>query len=46
VDGHEKKSFKSKDAAVTAGQITKKAFPVVNVVVLDAETGERETVAV
>lgn len=45
VDGQEKKSFKSKEAAVTAGQVIKKAFPLVNVTVLDAETSEKDTVA-
>ena len=38
-----KQSFKSKEAASTAGQVIKKAFPVVIVTVVDAETSERET---
>jgi hypothetical protein len=45
VDGQEKKSFKDKEAAVTAGQVIKKAYPVVNVTVVDAETGDRETLS-
>lgn len=43
VDGQEKRSFKTKDAAAAAGRVIKKAFPVVAVTVVDAETGERET---
>ncbi len=43
VDGQEKKSFADREAAVAAGQVIKKAFPNVNVAVLDAQTGERET---
>jgi hypothetical protein len=45
VDGQEKRSFKTKEAAVAASQVIKKAFPVVVVAVVDAETGERDTVA-
>ena len=45
VDGQEKRSFKSKEVALTVGGLIKKAFPVVMVTVVDAETGERETVA-
>ncbi len=44
VDGQEKRSFKSKAAAVTAGQVVKTAFPVVMVTVVDAETGATEIV--
>jgi hypothetical protein len=45
VDGQEKRSFKTKEAAAVAGQVIKKAFPAVVVTLMDAETGERETVA-
>ncbi len=45
VDGQEKRSFKSKEAAVTAGQIIKKAFPVVMVSIVDANSGAAEIVA-
>jgi hypothetical protein len=40
VVGQEKRSFESKDAAVSAGQVITKAFSVLNV--LDAQTGEKE----
>ena len=46
VDGQEKRSFKNKEAALTAGQVVKKAFPIVMVTVVDAETGSAETVAI
>ncbi len=38
------RSFKSKEAAATAGRLIKKAFPVVLVTVVDAETGATEIV--
>jgi len=44
VDGQEKRSFKNKDAALTAGQVIKKAFPVVMVAVVDTDTGAAEIV--
>ena len=44
VDGQEKRSFKNKDAALTAGQVIKKAFPVVMVAVVDTDTGVAEIV--
>ncbi len=45
VDGQLKRSFKSKEAALTAGQAIKKAYPIVMVVVVDAETGTTENVS-
>ncbi len=45
VDGQFKQSFKAKDAALTAGGVIKKAYPVVMVTVVDAVTGAAETVA-
>jgi hypothetical protein len=39
VDGQLKRSFDSKEEAVTAGHVIKKAYPVVMVAVVDAETG-------
>jgi hypothetical protein len=45
VDNQEKQSFESKEAALTAGQAIKKAYPLVVVAVADAETGAAETVA-
>ncbi len=45
VDSQEKRSFRSKEAAVTAGQAVKKAFPVVMVTVVDAETGATQVVS-
>ena len=44
VDNQEKRSFESKEAALTAGQVIKKAYPLVIVTVVDAETAAIETV--
>ncbi len=44
VDGQLKRSFESKEPALTAGQAIKKAFPVVMVTVVDSETGATEIV--
>jgi hypothetical protein len=44
VDNQEKQSFPTKEAALAAGQVIKKAYPLVVVTVLDAETGATEIV--
>jgi len=44
VDGQMKRSFSSKEAAMTAGAVIKKAFPVVMVTVLDSEDGSVEVI--
>ena len=44
VDGQTKRSFKSKEAAATAGAAVKKAYPVVMVTVLDTKDGTIEIV--
>ena len=44
VDGQEKRSFKTKEAAHSAGQTIKKAYPVVMVTIVDAQTGVAEVV--
>ena len=46
VDGQEKRSFKGKEAAMTAAQVVKKAFPVVMVTVVDAEAGTSEAISI
>jgi hypothetical protein len=46
VDGQEKRSFRGKEAAITAAQVVKKAFPVVMVTVVDAEVGTSEVISV
>jgi hypothetical protein len=45
VGNQEKRSFESKEAALTAGQVIKKAYPLVMVTVMGAETGAAEAVA-
>jgi hypothetical protein len=45
VDGQLKRSFDTKEAALAAGQVIKKAYPVVMVVVVDAQTGTTENVS-
>jgi hypothetical protein len=42
VDGQTKRSFANKDAAITAGGVIKKAFPVVVVTVEDTKEGTTE----
>jgi hypothetical protein len=42
VDGQTKRSFAKKDAAITAGGVIKKAFPVVVVTVEDTKEGTTE----
>ena len=44
VDGQTKRSFSSKEPAITAGDAIKKAFPVVMVTVLDSEDGSIEVI--
>ena len=44
VDGQTKRSFSSKEAAVTAGTAVKKAYPIVMVTVLDTKDGSIEVV--
>jgi hypothetical protein len=44
VDNQEKQSFESKEAALSAGQAIKKAYPLVIVTVVDADTDAAETV--
>ena len=46
VDGQFKRSFASTEAALTAGQVIKKAYPVVMVTVVDDDTGAAEIVVV
>jgi hypothetical protein len=46
VDGHLKRSLDTKEAALTAGQVIMKAFPIVTVAVVDVETGGTESVSV
>ncbi len=44
VDGQMKRSFSSKEPAMTAGAVIKKAYPVVMVTVLDINDGSVEVV--
>ena len=44
VDGQIKRSFSSKEPAITAGSAIKKAYPVVMVTVVDTEDGSIEVV--
>ena len=44
VDGQTKRSFSSKDPAVTAGAAVKKAYPVVMVTIVDTEDGSVEVI--
>jgi hypothetical protein len=44
VDNQEKQSFESKEAALSAGQAIMKAYPLVIVTVVDADTDAAETV--
>ena len=44
VDGQIKRSFKSKEAAITAGAAVKKAYPVVMVTIVDTEDGTIEII--
>lgn len=44
VDGQTKRSFAKKDAAITAGGVIKKAFPIVVVTVEDTEKGTTDMV--
>jgi len=44
VDGQIKRSFSSKEAAITAGDVVKKAYPIVMVTVLDTKDGSIEVV--
>ena len=44
VDGQTKRSFSSKDPAVTAGAAVKKAYPIVMVTIVDTEDGTIEVV--
>ena len=45
VDGQVKRSFGSKEPAITAGAVIKKAFPVVAVSVVDTEDGSTELIS-
>ena len=44
VDGQTKRSFKSKEAAATAGAAVKKAYPIVMVTIVDTEDGTIEVI--
>ncbi len=44
VDGQTKRSFSSKEPAITAGAAVKKAYPVVMVTIEDTEDGTIEVV--
>jgi len=44
VDGQAKRSFSSKEPALTAGSVIKKTYPVVMVTVLDSKDGSIEIV--
>ena len=44
VDGQTKRSFSSKDPAITAGTAVKKAYPVVMVTIVDTDDGTIEVV--
>jgi hypothetical protein len=45
VDGQTKRSFDSKEPALTAARAIKKAFPVVAVSIMDIEDGTTENVS-
>jgi hypothetical protein len=44
VDGQIKRSFSSKEDAVTAGAVIKKAYPIVVVTVVDTKNGTTEII--
>lgn len=44
VDNQAKRSFESKESAMTAGDVIKKAFPIVMVSVFDSKDGSVEIV--
>jgi len=44
VDGQTKRSFSSKDPAMTAGTAVKKAYPVVMVTIVDTDDGTIEII--
>ena len=44
VDGQLKRSFSSKEPAMTAGAVIKKAFPIVSVTIQDTKDGTIEVV--
>jgi hypothetical protein len=44
VDGQIKSSFSSKEPAITAGNVIKKAYPVVMVTVVDSKDGTMEVI--
>ena len=44
VDGQIKRSFKSKEPAITAGAAVKKAYPVVMVTIVDTDDGTIEII--
>ncbi len=44
VDGQIKRSFSSKESAMTAGAAIKKAYPIVMVTVLDTQDGSIEVI--
>jgi len=44
VDGQVKSSFDSKEPAITAGSVIKKAYPVVMVTVVDSKDGAIEVI--
>ena len=44
VDGQTKRSFSSKDPAMTAGAAIKKAYPLVMVTIVDTEDGTIEVI--
>jgi hypothetical protein len=44
VDGQTKRSFSSKETAMTAGAAVKKAYPVVMITIVDTEDGTIEVI--
>jgi hypothetical protein len=44
VDGQTKRSFSSKEPAITAASVVKKAYPVVMVTVVDSKDGSIEAI--
>ena len=44
VDGQIKRSFKSKEPAITAGAAVKKAYPIVMVTIVDTDDGTIEII--
>jgi hypothetical protein len=44
VDGQTKRSFNSKEPAITAGAAIKKAYPLVMVTIVDTDDGTIETI--